>query len=1139
MQKRKKQKAFALILCTAVLLLLSTMAITFTRVAVLQRGASVSYTDNVTADIHGYGSIDLAIANLVEGFKNNIYYRDYLCFTEDAPTQFGSIDIADDETAAGLNIKNLQEVFANNVNEPSYSTNEVFQGHNISNFMNDATHMYTLKVFDTTSQININSDLASLPQILSNLAEAIEMKLFGPVRADGSNSAPYIFDVDVTEIGNIIVNNRPKDNVGYRSKDSIIGLTDGNKSISEKDFEAIKDFITIFPLRSEMDNSVFFKQITFKTIGNENELEKDSVAPININTAAWPVLYALFKNISMNKNGNKIEIDQGDAIRLANAVCVHRQQDIFPDFSTFMKIVNQQGAKLFNSSSKNKIKLLDANFNPDVTLKKQNANRLRFQNPNRSDLLYHTINFCFFSGGHFEITSLVQNFSPTLGMVVAQKYYTNAQIFEVDQYDSQEDFEGARQEGNVDKKITQNSFTAPNNLQLDDIERALLKSSDISGFFDPIQFDAKTGFTGLDNAVDPTDASGNYLFRADFNGSVEPNKATENLTTTNINRELPPNPAVFELKKQSNGLSKINLAADGFVLKKDDENSLLSFDSFPSSDIANLEENGNLPALLNGNSDNVVNNEGKISDNKGSIMFWFKINDAWGNDEDNNAQEFRTIFFSNSTFKQDGNDINEHFQIGVQREIEMRVQQSKTSTDDNLRKLEVKVTNKFVIQKFVDGKAQELSPTDKDALADQLGFGTFPANPGEFITFTKQLTIDPETDGGGVHTQEFYHLAVRWHNGTQMNGFSDGNDAIKVTGQFYNNAGGLFQRGADSELSDFQTSESQTNSPSFIQDILQDVLNDNFTPLDGNLQDDEVKPEKPDPPIDPENPPTPEEVEKAKEEKEKKEKEKAEKAEKEKKERQEAGSNLTLQNKIFIGPPDPSFGTIPEITIDDIRISENIDWMSDSTFLPSRYELNQDPNSNFFAKFDVEINTPNGGHILFVKPEILQVDNGTNVESTLNNVLGLNNKKLPNLTEFLKDTVEELSIEVKENKRGRKKREIKMHLKDKDGEDLIDTTFKVKFNGDHQKFTATQGKTLEESLQDYLKFINEPLNVGSLISDFNVLIPLQQKPGEPVSVTFTFNRQDRNPIFQSPLLDKVTFAYFTNLRLLEYRFIGR
>ena len=253
----------------------------------------------------------------------------------------------------------------------------------------------------------------------------------------------------------------------------------------------------------------------------------------------------------------------------------------------------------------------------------------------------------------------------------------------------------------------------------------------------------------------------------------------------------------------------------------------------------------------------------------------------------------------------------------------------------------------------------------------------------------------------------------------------------------------------------------------------------------------------------------------------------------------EIAGNVTSDNKIFIGPPTPIFGEIPDITIDDLRISKNINWMNDPSFLPSRYELNQDPSSNFFAQFDVIVDTPNGASILFVKPEILQVNNATDVEATFNDILGISNRQLPNLTEFLDKTVEKLTIEVKEDKRGRKKREIKMELKDASGEDLIDSTFRVRFHSDHEKFTATPGQTLEQSLQDYLAFISEPLNVGSLISEFNVLIPPQQEPGEPVSIKFTFNRQDRNPIFQSPLLDKITFAYFTNLRLLEYRYIGK
>ena len=772
--RHNHNQAHALILSMAVLMLLSIMAIQFSGMATLGLQSSLNFHEGRGANLVAQAGIEFAIANIREGFQDPLYnlwrYRSADSDANSDP-QYAANLFADDETGAGVSLSAIQTVISGeNTNYPSFATDATKINIGGSERMvsgwvhQEQNRAFTLKVFDVASQININSfkDRSKLATVLNNLSWAIAQRQ--PYKsASGFDSAGPLHG-----LGGEIFDSRPSD--GYQSKSQLVGISNGSKTISQSDLQFVFDYISVYPRPSDMtpsagnNNNTSFQRIRFTTPGNEKSYQEDLRSPVNINTASWPVLVAVFKDLSTAS----VAISGDEAIVLANCVCMSRLSGIFfTDLSNFLTFVDQYQSNIFTSNAEAKAAIVKANANPSVFPRRLNPDKIVYQSITKADLTHHSTEFCYTPLGFFEIEVLGECFDHRGARIGSCQDYTVVKIFDLYIQATQKDFEAGSRYSNLDDRIAnKQGFSQGNNLL-----KSSVGSNDASKYFgmiQPVWYNSTTGSSILDEPKDvseggsaPLGQGGDYSFKADFNGGPDANKGGQPTAggTKITGGQAVPN--------DSSGTFS-DFAADGVVFNTGDTDTLYYL-SRPHEAVETREQ---AAATDPSNMPRVIDLSGSFAaDNEGTLMFWFKINSDW------KANEWRTVCFANSAYNVD--DGSGSYQMGIQKEIQMKITEPDAS-QPFLRKAEIKVRSKYYCLDLSDPNKPAIKPPD----------ALMPFESDEDVVDSTQTVILDPANNSGIQAQQWYHLAVRWKKGNTFNDF-DGDDSdmnVCIRGNFYNSS---------------------------------------------------------------------------------------------------------------------------------------------------------------------------------------------------------------------------------------------------------------------------------------------------------------------------------------------------------------
>ncbi len=726
------------------------MGTSFVRVASLSRTISHNQQQTLEAELIAQAGIDYAVLKLLEGFHEDPFYLSWLYYSPDseavADPEFNSSFFADDLVGTGVSLEDIQPLSTNQVQEPSFG--RIIAGRNASGQLKDRQRLFTLKIFDTSSQINVNNQSDSLGAMLDNLSRALARR--EPYASDkGSDGVGPL-----KGLGQEIATQRPPG--GYTSKSELIGISNGSKSITEEDLHYIFDYITVYPSLSAMQSNTIYENVSFAVPGNENSYTKEFRSPININTASWPVLYAVFQGLQA-LGISTVQITEEEAAVLSNRICLHRFSEAFGSWQEFEDFLEEEKELIFPENTFEKVAVIKANCSPIFAMRRLNPDNVIYQFINKADLAYQTTELCFFPLGNFEITSLGQVLDKEGRVQSAAKYYTVSKVFQILTQRTQDDFEeNNRYENLLDRIKNRQGFSSGNNVQTGSDSQG----STYVGSIQPLWFSSLTGYSGLDEPLEedlggsaPVGKGGNYLFRADFNGSFTankgdaPNASGDKVTAVNSGGVAVP----------EEGGTFGDLVSDGVVFYAGESSAEnLFYQSRPQENpkLDNPSEAGNFPPLIN--APGIVPLEG--TSNEGTLMFWFKLSNDW------DSSDWRTVFFSNTAFEVEDPLEETSYQMGVQKEIQMKVKKGNDPNNPLAKQVEIQTRSKFFCEQ--DGVA---TPPPPEFM------------PYEFIDFGRNISAN-------INAQEWYHLAIRWQEGNTLDNFlgENGSSSMALSGNFYN-----------------------------------------------------------------------------------------------------------------------------------------------------------------------------------------------------------------------------------------------------------------------------------------------------------------------------------------------------------------
>jgi len=277
-----------------------------------------------------------------------------------------------------------------------------------------------LKIVDSASLININMpDTQGLNALLLNLHA-------------GALSAAQV---------TTIISSRPLD--GYKR------LSDIKPYIGESTYALIKPYLTV---RSFCDTKLI-RAVSgtnrFVSISN-NPADGEMRSPINVNTADYEVLRAVFRGLAP-------AISNSEADELANRIRTHTITDPFTSWDEFDNYITNIQTSVFSNPAS------------DAAIVKRGVN------PNRAKDADHTTDLCFASEGYFEIHSLGMVVNPFGTPVATRTYALSTKLYDVLRFSTRDDFIGrpdgitatiTDDNGNGAPNILDNNYNNPDDLEI-------------------------------------------------------------------------------------------------------------------------------------------------------------------------------------------------------------------------------------------------------------------------------------------------------------------------------------------------------------------------------------------------------------------------------------------------------------------------------------------------------------------------------------------------------------------------------------------------------------------------------------------------------------------------------------------------
>lgn len=519
-------RAVTLIVVVAMLMALSIMAITFSRMSIIERAGSQNLTLMLQARFNALAGLEAAITNLREEVKP------FSDITTDAWV-FKDFDILNsvDHVGAGVDITNATTKTAQAQRcIPSYPAKQGANLLNINSYYFSGSldsiasnaplkHAYTLKILDTSSQIDLNHpDTDALKGMLAVLFSQVF-----------DTTAPAQGGTWQTVANNISAYRETLPDSMFRDKRQIIG---GNR-INAAEFMRIRDFVTIHGWRNPHTwivngTSIPYKMNCVDTAQlNVCDFTPNPRAPVNINTASKPVLVAVLANLkgyprvydpspATDKLGYPIAIvRKGESpfsagsytsmtTGLAEAVAakiIDRRYNVgnFQDWSSFNQFIDGLSISLPATLTDNQKALIKANANPNAMIHRWIANKERYQAADKSDLLHPTAEFCFGPSGYFEISSVGRVWGTADQRLLAEaRAEAVVQLDELVQHTSQRDFYQSSAPSSVTLFPETTYHCQPNNSKLTDAAAYVTNGSPFEGY---VQLELADDIPALPNRI--------------------------------------------------------------------------------------------------------------------------------------------------------------------------------------------------------------------------------------------------------------------------------------------------------------------------------------------------------------------------------------------------------------------------------------------------------------------------------------------------------------------------------------------------------------------------------------------------------------------------------------------------------------
>jgi phage anti-repressor protein len=847
-----KNKGNALILVLGCMLLLSVMSITFVLTSTMEMKTGTMYSDITDAELLADAGIEFAIGQLKQIFREKITTVDRRTWLYSIMHFKNSEDnrIDNIEVAAGIPLDKIENYLENEENIDISVSFPLLTDNKISGHC--STGQYALKILDTTSQFPLNSHvsqhqincavgIASHDPYDNYNREEEEIKMGAMIntlseevgklkQCEGLYDATGPFH----GLGREIIKRR-NELQGFTSKYDLLGEYENGKTITNEDLHYMWDYITVYPTWENMNNYNIYRNIAPKNL-TENTYRIEYRVPVNINTASRPVLIAILKNLSMsekNSQGQFVEvtsISKAEAEKIADKIIKFAQyKDIegqsnseeevnvsdktFTNWEAFYKFIDQltSSGDVFTTDHPLKNALLKANFDPNVHLHESNPDYAVYQSLTKLNLFHYSTEFCFFPLGMFEISSYGKILDPNENLISSSLKQSLVSIFDCIYQTSQYDFECGPDGYIAHTTIVPNYSTLQDALAENLLVYEQNKPENRIGTEDTFQKGSDTGTSKIPgiglNAfsfgnntkkayVTPKDlwSASSQLF-----GHIVPN----NLHTITGCSVLDNNTYLFNLSEMYRTRQYPNLRTSqpkDFYRTMDDKTGLIQSPSIKG----NLVSDG---CILNDNLQhlqfNITENNFPPIDGEGLIHFWFKIDSQWDND-----QEWRTVFFSDQT------EDSPNF-YGIQREIQFKIyspnQTEDFQQDPFLRKMHIRFRHNLygdindTIARHIMKLPEPPKPTDGTDAGDATG-GTEDGDAtggtedgdatgesesteftGMYTSTVKELTLDPVTHYG-IHTNKWYHLALRFHKGASMYNFEETANKIScfvLFGDFY------------------------------------------------------------------------------------------------------------------------------------------------------------------------------------------------------------------------------------------------------------------------------------------------------------------------------------------------------------------
>ncbi len=463
------RRGIALLLCLGVLAVLSILSVSFVRLTSQERLGSNNYAAQVRAEMLATAGVVRAMSEISSSAFLKPYTdlkSDRWVFRSDDGKDVGYWPATTLEAARYPSLpydRNENGVFENgvgalsgadlvhgravsgaidDVSKPAQSAFGLPAGANYGASFETLGNTFVLKIRDATSKINVNGTQANLVVLLDTLGKAIatDVSFFDPIAGRGAEIVAF-----------------RKARAGGR----LLEIAELRPLLGVKAVRLLEDFLTCHAWQDkatiEPDPQVDPRKMPARAF--------EPRSPVNINTAAKPVLRALLVGLS----GYELQFVETDEVYLGHATVVdekkatpaisferagfiadeiisERLMDSFKTWDQFKAFVLSLPLRRpeLSSMTPGQLDCIRANFNPNTLLVRFNPNLVRAHRVSKLDLIRYSTEFCFGSGGTFEIECL--------GLVTAQggqvmaraRRFAVVKLYETLRHTTQDEFERNR-----------------------------------------------------------------------------------------------------------------------------------------------------------------------------------------------------------------------------------------------------------------------------------------------------------------------------------------------------------------------------------------------------------------------------------------------------------------------------------------------------------------------------------------------------------------------------------------------------------------------------------------------------------------------------------------------------------------------